>query len=167
VFPLMSASPTGTRQIGSLYRVPLGALGRGTSKRAHGRLLCRALVQHTIGKEGAFDECQGRHSAKILSPSLGVVMETFICRVPCRVPDKKYSTKKSLSIYSSSRLLYRESISKAFIECFPGFIECLKHSRKKMCLIVYFVKHVAFDMIVKKLVMFVRYVGYVMYVMVL
>jgi hypothetical protein len=68
------------------------------------------------------------------------------------VPDKKYSTKKSLSMYSSSRLLYRESIGKAFIECFPGFIECLKHSGKKLCPVVYFGKHVAFDMIVKKLV---------------
>jgi hypothetical protein len=43
---------------------------------------CRALVKQTLVKDGAFAECHGGHSAKVLSPSLGTVMVTFLCRVP-------------------------------------------------------------------------------------
>jgi hypothetical protein len=55
-----------------------------------------------------------RHSAKDPSPSLGAVMVTFLCRVAkdtrqilCRVPDKKYSAKKPLPMYSSPCVLCR------------------------------------------------------------
>jgi hypothetical protein len=45
VIPLSSASPTGTRQRGSLCRVPPNPLSKGTGKGAHRELLCRASVQ--------------------------------------------------------------------------------------------------------------------------
>jgi hypothetical protein len=68
----------------------------------------------TLGKIGLFAECHRRHSAKDTSPSLGAVTVTFLCRVPdgtrqslCRVPDKKYSAKRLLPMYSSPRVLCR------------------------------------------------------------
>jgi hypothetical protein len=68
-----------------------------------------------VGSTGpVFAECRRRHSAKDPSPSLGAVTVTFLCRVPngtrqslCRVPDKKYSTKKLLPMYSSPSVLCR------------------------------------------------------------
>jgi hypothetical protein len=61
-----------------------------------------------------FAECQRRHSAKDPSPSLGAVTVTFLCRVSngtrqnlCRVPDKKYSAKRLLPMYSSPSVLCR------------------------------------------------------------
>jgi hypothetical protein len=58
------------------------------------------------------------HSAKSPSSPPGVVTVTFLCREPggtrqslCRVPDKKYSAKKLLPIYSSPRLFCRVSHS--------------------------------------------------------
>jgi hypothetical protein len=97
--------------------------------------LCRVPVHQTLGKETSFAECllelsaQGlavgstgpvfaesrrRHSAKDPSPSLGAVTVTFLFRVPngtrqslCRVPDKKYSAKMLLPMYSSPSVLCR------------------------------------------------------------
>jgi hypothetical protein len=60
VLPLPRASPAGTRQRLSLYRVPPNTLGKGTSKEVHRELLCRGPVQKTLGKEGAFTECHRR-----------------------------------------------------------------------------------------------------------
>jgi hypothetical protein len=92
---LSSASPTSTRQRGSLCQVHPRALGKGTRKGPHWSLICRALVQKALDNEGAFAECQVGHSAKASSPSLGAMMATFLYRVPddtqqiiCRVPTK-------------------------------------------------------------------------------
>jgi hypothetical protein len=51
VISLPSASPAGTRQRGSHYRVPPNTLGKGPGKGAHEELLCRVLVQWSLGKE--------------------------------------------------------------------------------------------------------------------
>jgi hypothetical protein len=111
---LPSASPPDTRQRGLLCRVPTRALGTGTGGGAHWTSLCRGPLGQTLGKIGLFAECHRRHSAKDPSPSLGAVTMTFLCRVPngtrqslCRVPDKKYSAKRLLPMYSSSSVLYR------------------------------------------------------------
>jgi hypothetical protein len=103
------------------------ALGKDTGKGAHWRVLCRVPGHQTLGKETSFVECllglsaQGlvvgstgpvfaecrrRHSAKDPSPLLGAATVTFLCRL-CRVPDKKYSTKKLLPMYSSPSVLCR------------------------------------------------------------
>jgi hypothetical protein len=115
---LSSASPTSTRQRGSLCQVHPRALGKKTRKGAHWSLVCRALVQKAHDNEGAFAECQVGHSAKAPSLSLGTMIATFLCRIPgitrqslCRVPDKKYSAKKLLQMHSSPRLFYLESYS--------------------------------------------------------
>lgn len=47
-------------------------------------------------------------------------------------PTKKYTAKKPLLMYSSTRLICRESH-----ECFLSFTECLKHSTKQLCSVVY------------------------------
>jgi hypothetical protein len=66
----------------------------------------------TLGKIGLFAECHRMHSANNPSLSLGAVTVTFLCRVPngtrqslCRVPDKKYSAKRLLPMYSSPSVL--------------------------------------------------------------
>jgi hypothetical protein len=51
VISLSSASPAGTRQRGSLCRVPPNTLRKGPGKGAHGELLCRVSVLWTLGKE--------------------------------------------------------------------------------------------------------------------
>jgi hypothetical protein len=112
------------------------ALGKDTGKGAHWRVLCRVLVHSALGKEasfaecllelsaqglavgptgpvfaegltlgkiGLFAECHRTHSAKDPSPSLSVVTVTFLCRVP----DKKYSAKRLLPMYSSPSVLCR------------------------------------------------------------
>jgi hypothetical protein len=76
MLPLPTTSLAGTRQRGSLCRVPPRALGKGTSKRVHWSLLCRALVHQALSK-GAFAECQGGDSVKALSLSLSAVTTTF------------------------------------------------------------------------------------------
>jgi hypothetical protein len=75
--------------------------------------LPRAVIADTR-QIGLFAECQRRHSAKDLSPSLGAVTVTFLCRVSnstrqilCRVPDKKYSAKRPLPMYSLPSVLCR------------------------------------------------------------
>jgi hypothetical protein len=111
---LPSACPPDTRQRSLLCRVPTRALGTGTGGGAHWTSLCRGPLEQTLGKIGLFAECQRRHSAKDPSPSLGAVTVTFLCRVLngtrqnlCRVPDKKYSAKRLLPMYSSSSVLCR------------------------------------------------------------
>jgi hypothetical protein len=111
---LPSASPLDTRQRSLLCRVSTRALGTGTGDGARWSRLCRGPWQKTLGKIGFFAECRGRHSAKDPSPSLGAVTATFLCRVPngtrqilCRVPDKKYSAKRSLPMYNSPSVLCR------------------------------------------------------------
>ena len=106
---LPSASPTDTRQRSLLCRVPMRALGIGTGGGAHWTRLCRGPLEQTLGKISLFVECQRRHSAKDPSLSLGAVMVTFLCRVSngTRQPDKKYSTKRPLPMYSSPSVLCR------------------------------------------------------------
>jgi hypothetical protein len=50
-----------------------------------------------------FAECHLEHSGKTPSPLPGAVTTTFLCQVP----DKKYSTKKPLLMYSSPSSLCR------------------------------------------------------------
>jgi hypothetical protein len=111
---LPSASPLDTRQRSLLCRVPTRALGTGTGGGAHWTRLCRGPLEQTLGKISLFAECQRRHLAKDLSPSLDAVTVTFLCRVSngtrqilCRVPDKKYSAKRLLPMYSSPSVLCR------------------------------------------------------------
>jgi hypothetical protein len=113
---LPSASSASTRQRESLCQVPPKMLGKGPVKGTHIELLYLVSVQWTLDKEWDFAEYQhsGR-SAQTPSPLPSAVMVTFLCRVMadirqslCRVSDKKYSTKKSLSMYSSSSF---------FVEC--------------------------------------------------
>jgi hypothetical protein len=78
---------------------------------------------NTLGKGIRFAEGHLIQSAKALSPLLVAVTVTFLCRVP----DKKYSVKKLLPMYSLSSFL-----CKAFVECFPGFAECFRHSANKL-----------------------------------
>jgi hypothetical protein len=72
----------------------------------------------------------GRHA---LSPSPGAMTATFFCRVSsgtwqslCRVPDRKYSVKKSLPMYNSLSLLFHLVFSRLV-----SGSECLL-ARKKM-----------------------------------
>jgi hypothetical protein len=63
-----------------------------------------------------------------------------------RVPDKKYSAKRLLPMYSSPSVLCRVlhsakplpsvTLGKAFAECKIAFAECLKHSAKELCPVV-------------------------------
>jgi hypothetical protein len=73
---------------------------------------CRSIDTRQGGN--FFAEGHLEHSAKAPSPSPGSVTDTFLCRVPtdtrqrlCRVPDKKYSAKMSLSMYCLPSSLYR------------------------------------------------------------
>jgi hypothetical protein len=79
-------------------------------------------VQWTLGKGELFAECYS-----------GALGTGFVAVTNRRgsdfVPDKKYSTKKSLPMYSSSSFLCRVSI--------PGFAEYFRHSTKKRFLVVY------------------------------
>jgi hypothetical protein len=64
----------------------------------------------------------------------------------CRVPDKKYTAKKPLPMYSSPRLRVSSvTISKAFNERFSVFAECFRHSTKKLFSVVIYVYLVFFD----------------------
>jgi hypothetical protein len=65
----------------------------------------------------------------------------FLCRVPSdtrqslyRVPDKKYSAKKSLSMYNSLSFICRMSHSAKL--SFLGFGECFRHSANRLIPIV-------------------------------
>ena len=111
-----------------------------------GKASLPSVVALTLGKEASFAECLLEHSAKKMTkglagrpfaecrlvehstktPSLspGVVTTTFLCRVPtgtrqslCRVPDKKYSTKKLLLMYYLSSSLCRVSHSAKYLPC--------------------------------------------------
>jgi hypothetical protein len=100
---LPSASPPDTRQRSLLCRMPTRALGTGTGGGVHWTSLCQGPLEQILGKIGLFAECHRRHSAKDPSPSLGAVTVTFLCRVP----DKKYSAKRLLPMYSSPSVLCR------------------------------------------------------------
>ena len=100
---LPSTCPTDTRQRSLLCRVPTRALGTGTGGGAHWISLCRGPLEQTLGNIDLFVECHKRHSAKDPSPLLGTVTVTFLCRVP----DKKYSAKRLLPMYSSPSVLCR------------------------------------------------------------
>jgi hypothetical protein len=141
-----------------------------TDKGAHWWSLCQVFVKRTLDNEVVFAECHlirsvkdlvmgptwsffaeslySGHLAKVSSLLPSAMTAAFFCRVPgdaqqrlYLVLDKKYSTKKPLSIYSSSSFLYRVShsvkpsssvtLGKAFAECFPGFTECFRHSAKQ------------------------------------
>jgi hypothetical protein len=47
------------------------------------------------------------------------------------VPDKKYSAKRLLSMYSSPSVLCRSSVTLG-----KDFAECLRHSAKELCPVV-------------------------------
>jgi hypothetical protein len=81
----------------------------------------------------------GGNSAQAPSPLPVALTVTFLYRVPgdtwqslCRVPDRKYSTKKPLPMYSSPNFLAECHTRKAFAECFPRFTECFRYSTKKL-----------------------------------
>jgi hypothetical protein len=114
---LPSASSARTQQRGGLYRVPPGALGKkGLAKGIlEPSLPSVRSRRHSTNREPLLSV---RSDTRQILPSLSVVMTTFLCRVPgdtrqclCRVPDKKYYTKKSLPMYNSSRPLCQKSHS--------------------------------------------------------
>jgi hypothetical protein len=96
-----------------------------------GGLLFRGPVPKTLGKEEAFAECHGGTQQSLnrhLAPTT-----TFIYRELggtrqslCRVPVKKYSTKKSLAMYSSPRVLCRVSHSAKSYLVFFRLAECFR-----------------------------------------
>jgi hypothetical protein len=83
---LPSASPPDTRQSSLLCRVPTSALGTGTGCGAHWTCLCR-VPRKTLGK-GSVTVTWRRNG------------DFFY-----RVPDKKYSAKRLLPMYSSPSIL--------------------------------------------------------------
>jgi hypothetical protein len=94
---------SGTRQRSMLCRVPYQALGKVPDM---GTPLADSLpsaVRPTLGKGNFFVKCHLGHSAKTPSPSPGAVTTTFLCRVL----EKKYSTKKALSMHCVSSPLCR------------------------------------------------------------
>jgi hypothetical protein len=74
-----------------------------------------SAARKTLGKDIFVAECHRGHSAKPPSPSPGAVTAAFLCRVRflalgkhlCRVPEKKYSAKKSLPMHCLPSLLCR------------------------------------------------------------
>lgn len=91
--------------------VSVSSVWAGTRQRS----LCRVSDQQALGKGSLFVECHWVHSTKSLSLSLVAVTTTCLCWAPdgtrqrfCQAPDKKYSTKKPLSMYNSLRLLCQE-----------------------------------------------------------
>jgi hypothetical protein len=87
--------------------MPPDTLGKGTSKRTHGELLCRVSdtqqrltlyrVSDTKQRVSICRVSLDGHSAQAPSPSPGTVTTTFLCGVLsdtrqslCRVPDRKY-----------------------------------------------------------------------------
>jgi hypothetical protein len=70
------------------------ALGKGTGKVAHIILLCRALVQHALGKDGAFAECQGGHSARDCQS--GPHEPSLPCASPADTPQRESLCRVSL-----------------------------------------------------------------------
>jgi hypothetical protein len=75
------------------------------------------------------------HSAKSPSTSFGAVTATFLYRVTgdsrqslCRLPDKEYSTKKPLPIYSSRDFFAKCHTWQKLRRVFPD--ECFIHSGK-------------------------------------
>jgi hypothetical protein len=141
---LPSASPLDTRQRSLLCRVPTRALGTETGGGAHWTRLCRGPLEQTLGKISFFAECQRRHSAKDLSPSLGAVTVTFLCRVSngTRQNSLPSARQKVLSkeavadVQFAERSLPSVTLGKAFAECKIAFAECLRHSTKELCPIV-------------------------------
>jgi hypothetical protein len=106
-----------TRQSGSLPSVTAIALGKepdmGTLSggffaecpRWHSAKIdsLPSAVWQTLDKDNSFAECHPGHSAKMSSPSPGAVTAAFLCRVP----EKKYSAKKALSMHCVPSLLCR------------------------------------------------------------
>jgi hypothetical protein len=118
VILLLSASQSGTRQRGSLCRVPPNTLGNGTGKGAHGELLCRVSVQRTLGKEEAFVECYSvgtRHRLRHLAPCTTGIRGFVECWILCRVPFVGHSAKKALSRAALDKV--RLSAKSLFTEC--------------------------------------------------
>jgi hypothetical protein len=104
---LPRASLAGTRQRRSICRVSPNTLGKKNWQRGSWETsLPRAGIEDTR-QRGSLCRVSRLHSAKSPSPLPGAVMTTFLCRVP----DKKYSAKKPLPMYSSPRLLCRVSHS--------------------------------------------------------
>jgi hypothetical protein len=89
---------SGTRQRGTLCRVPEHALGKVPDTGTPLADSLSSAVLQTLGKNNSFVECHLGHSAKTPSPSPGVVTAAFLCRVP----EKKYSAKKTLPMHCVS-----------------------------------------------------------------
>jgi hypothetical protein len=114
---MLSASTVDTRQRVSLCR-------RGAS------LLSVSIVD-TGQRVSRVSLCG--HSAHALSSLPGAVMMAFLFRVSddtrhriCRVSDKKYSTKKPLSMYSSpSFFLPSVILGRPSTKCFLGFAKAV------------------------------------------
>jgi hypothetical protein len=70
-----------------------------------------SAVGQTLGKGNSFAKCHPGHLAKTLSPSPVAITAAFLCRVP----EKKYSAKKALSMHCVPSLLCRV---RHFAECF-------------------------------------------------
>jgi hypothetical protein len=100
---------SGTRQRSTLCRVPYQVLGKGPNMgtlsggffaecpRWHSAKVdsLPSAVGQTLGKGNSFAECHPGHSAKTPSLSPDAVTAAFLCRVP----EKKYSTKKALPMH--------------------------------------------------------------------
>jgi hypothetical protein len=94
-------SGSGTRQRSTLCRVSYKALGKEPDM---GTPLTDSLPsagRQTLDKGNSFAECHLGHSTKTSSSSPGAVTAAFLCRVlpGCRVPEKKYSAKKVVSMH--------------------------------------------------------------------
>jgi hypothetical protein len=107
-------SGPGTRQRGTLCRVPYKALGKEPDMGTRRRILCRVLAGRHSTKSNFFAECPLEHSAKRRLRHPGTVTAAFLCRVLSatrqslyRVPEKKYSAKKPLPMYCSLSPLCR------------------------------------------------------------
>jgi hypothetical protein len=118
----VECSGSGTRQRSTLCRVSYKALGKELDMGTPLTYFLPSAGRQTLGKGNSFAECHLGHSAKTPSPSPGVVTAAFLYRVHpgtrqslCRVPEKKYSAKKALSMH-----------------CVPSSLCRVRHSKKPL-----------------------------------
>jgi hypothetical protein len=141
VIPLPSASQSSTRQRGSFYRVPPNTLDNGTGKRGpRGASLSSVSTADTRQRGSICRVSLSGHSAQAPSPSPGAVTMIFLCQVPsdtrqslCREPDKKYSAKNPLTMYSSPSLLCRVSHSTKLLLSVFQALSSASDTRQRSC----------------------------------
>jgi hypothetical protein len=88
--------------------------------------------------------CRVPHSVKPPSPSPGAVTTAFLCRVFSGTRQKGLSSarEKALDKKGFADALFAETflpnvtLGKAFTECFKGFVECFRHSTKRLISVV-------------------------------